>query len=123
MRILVAVLVLVLAPVLASAQPASTGDRGDAKALMQTGVRLLEAKDYLGALATFKEAYSRYPSAKILLNIGTTLKLLGRDAEAANTYQRYLDSSDADATRAVEVKQALVELDAKLGRISIQVTP
>jgi len=121
MRILVAAIVLV--PALAAAQPANNGDRGDAKALVTTGVHLLDAKDYLGALATFKEAYSRYKSAKILLNIGTTLKLLGRDAEAANTYQRYLDSSDADAGRAVEVKQALVELDAKLGRISIQVTP
>src|SRR6188472_1581404 len=103
MRILVAVLVLVLAPVLASAQPANVGDRGDAKALVQTGVRLLDAKDYLGALATFKEAYSRYPSAKILLNIGTTLRLLGRDAEAANTYQRYLESKDADTARSIEV--------------------
>ncbi|HUS29295.1 MAG TPA: hypothetical protein VMZ53_12340 [Kofleriaceae bacterium] len=120
MRFLLAA--FLLAPTIAVAQPA-TGDRGDAKALMQTGVKLLDAKDYLGALATFKEAYSRYPSAKILLNIGTTLKLLGRDAEAANTYQRYLDSSDADAARSEEVKQALVELDAKLGRISIQTTP
>jgi hypothetical protein len=114
---------IVLCPALAAAQPASVGDRGDAKALVQTGVKLLEAKDYLGALATFKEAYSRYPSAKILLNIGTTLRLLGRDAEAANTYQRYLDSKDADTSRSIEVAQALNELDAKVGRISLQVTP
>ena len=113
----------VLCPALAAAQPASVGDRGDAKALVQTGVKLLEAKDYLGALATFKEAYSRYPSAKILLNIGTTLRLLGRDADAANTYQRYLDSKDADTARSIEVTQALSELDAKVGRISLQVTP
>jgi hypothetical protein len=123
MRIALAAAALVLVPAVAAAQPAPAGDRGDAKALVQTGVKLLDAKDYLGALATFKEAYSRYPSAKILLNIGTTLHLLGRDVEAANTYQRYLDASDADPARADEVKQVLAELDAKLGRISIQVTP
>jgi hypothetical protein len=103
------------------AQPA--GDKGDAKALVQTGVRLLEAKDYLGALAIFKDAYARFPSAKILLNIGTTFKLLGRNADAANAYQRYLDSSDADANRRTEVSEALAELDKDLGRLQVNVTP
>src|SRR4051812_8099873 len=79
-------------------RPPPSGDRVDAKSLVQTGVRLLEAKDYLGALAIFKDAYSRFASVKILLNIGTTYKLLGRDAEAANAYQRYIDSPDADAS-------------------------
>ena len=95
----------------------------DAKALMQTGVRLLEAKDYLGALAIFKDAYTRFASAKILLNIGTTLKLLDRKAEAANTYQHYLDSPDADAGRKTQVTAELVELDKSLGIIEATITP
>lgn len=95
----------------------------DAKALMQTGVRLLEAKDYLGALAIFREAYTRFASAKILLNIGTTLKLLDRKAEAANTYQRYLDSPDADANRTTQVVSELAELDKGLGIVEIIVRP
>ncbi|HEY5948505.1 MAG TPA: hypothetical protein VIV40_23570 [Kofleriaceae bacterium] len=95
----------------------------DAKALMQTGVRLLEAKDYLGALALFREAYTRFASAKILLNIGTTLKLLDRRAEAANTYQRYLDSSDADPTRTTQVVAELAELDKSLGIVEVIVRP
>ena len=95
----------------------------EARALNQTGVALLNKKDYRGALAVFKDAFSRYPSAKILLNIGTTLKALGRDAEAANTYQHYLDATDTDPTRAPEIDAVLVELDRKLARIALNVQP
>ena len=104
-------------------QPPPSGDKVDAKSLMQSGVRLLEAKDYLGALAVFKDAYARFPSAKILLNIGTTLRLLDRKAEAANTYQRYLDSGDAEATKKTQVTAELAELDKHVGRLEVSVTP
>ena len=107
----------------ADAQPKPSGDKVDAKALMQSGVKLLEAKDYLGALAVFRDAYSRFPSAKILLNIGTTLRLLDRHAEAANAYQRYLDASDASAQKKPEVTKVLAELDKKAGVVEITVTP
>jgi hypothetical protein len=106
-----------------AAQPQTDPSKMDAKALMQTGVRLLELKDYLGALAIFKDAYARFPSAKILLNIGTTLKLLDRKAEAANTYQRYLDSADADTARTPLVSAELVELDKAVGVVEVTVTP
>jgi len=95
----------------------------DAKSLMQSGVRLFEAKDYLGALAVFRDAYARFPSAKILLNIGTTLKLLDRKADAANTYQRYLSSQDADPNKKAEVTAQLAELDKSVGVLEVSVTP
>lgn len=90
---------------------------------MQSGVKLLEAHDYLGALAIFKDAYQRFPSAKILLNIGTTLKLLGRTADAANAYQRFLDAPDTDPTKRPEVEGVLAELDKTVGKVAITVTP
>ncbi len=90
---------------------------------MQTGVRLLEAKDYLGALAIFKDAYARFPSAKILLNIGTTLNLLARKADAANAYQRYLDSPDADPEKQRDVTTVVADLDRAAGLLEITVTP
>ena len=116
---------ILLTSTVAFAQPAPPPDgaKVDAKSLMQSGVRLLEAKDYLGALAVFKDAYVRFPSAKILLNIGTTLNLLDRKAEAGNTYQRYLDSSDADPAKTADVAAALVEIDKAVGRLEISVTP
>ena len=107
---------------LAVAQP-QRADKIDAKSLMQSGVKLLETKDYLGALAVFKDAYTRFPSAKILLNIGTTYKLLDRKVDAANAYQRYLDSPDADPTKQSDVTTALFELDKAVGKLEIAVTP
>lgn len=95
------------------------GGRVDAKALVQSGVKLLKQKDYLGALAVFRDAYQRFPSVKLLLNIGTTLKLLGRNAEAANAYQQYLDAPDADPARRAEVNDVLATLDRVLGRLEL----
>ncbi|HEY1817427.1 MAG TPA: PEGA domain-containing protein [Kofleriaceae bacterium] len=115
------VVAALLAPAIAFAQP--TGDKVDAQALMQSGVKLLEAKDYLGALAIFKNAYERFPSAKILLNIGTTLKLLDRDADAANVYQRYLDASDTDPKRRAEVDKLLDKIDKNVGKVTLTATP
>lgn len=113
-----------LAPV-ASARPAPppSEDKMDAKALLASGLKLYAAKDYLGALAVFRDAYERFPSSKILVNIGTTLRALGRNAEAANAYQRYLDASDDDAAKRPGVEKVLAELDAKLGVLDITVTP
>jgi len=116
---------LVLAEGAARAQPAPPpeANKGDAKELMQLGVKLLKSQDYLGALAVFKDAHKRFPSAKILLNIGTTLRLLERNAEAVNAYQRYLDSSDADPARVPEVKLEIERLEKNLGRLEITAPP
>jgi hypothetical protein len=90
---------------------------------MQTGVRLLEAHDYLGALEVFKSAYERFPSAKILLNIGTTLKLLDRKCDAANAYQRYLDAADSDPARRAEVTDVLTDLDKGCAQLALSIEP
>lgn len=102
---------------------APTPDKQDAKALMQSGLKLYAAKDFLGALAVFKTAYERFPSAKILLNIGTTLTKLDRKAEAANVYQSYLESRDADAAKQSEVRRVLAELDTAVAVLELSITP
>ncbi|MBP6633655.1 MAG: hypothetical protein KA297_29830 [Kofleriaceae bacterium] len=98
-------------------------DKQDARALMQSGVALLKAKDYLGALAVFKDAFRRFPSSKILLNIGTTLRALDRAADAANAYQQYLDAPDSDPARRPEIEKLLVELDRKVVRVELTTDP
>jgi len=95
----------------------------DAKSLMASGLKLLDARDYLGALAVFRDAYARFASPKILLNIGTTLKLLERNAEAANTYQRYLDDKDADKKRVPEVQKILAGIDKTVGTVELVANP
>ena len=107
----------------AIAQPAPPADKIDAKSLMQSGLKLFAAQDYLGALAVFRTAYTRFPSAKILINIGTTLIKLDRKADAANTYQRYLDAPDTDPAKQAEVAKVIAELDRSVGKLEITATP
>jgi hypothetical protein len=94
-----------------------------AAALMTEGVRQLQAQSYEQALANFLEAYAKFPSPKILLNIGSTLRDMGRLADAANTYQRYLADPATGPERIAEVKELLVRLDQELTVLTIRVFP
>jgi hypothetical protein len=94
-----------------------------AAALMAEGVKQLQAQSYDQALANFLEAYSKFPSPKILLNIASTLAEMGRLADAANTYQRYLTDPATGPERIAEVKQVLVDLDTKLTLLTVRVQP
>ncbi len=94
-----------------------------AAALMTEGVRQLRAQAYEQALANFLEAYAKFPSPKILLNIGSTLRDMGRLADAANTYQRYLADPATGTERIAEVKQLLVDLDQELTVLTLRVQP
>jgi hypothetical protein len=116
------VILVMLATTSARAEPPAT-DKLDARALMQSGLKLYAARDFLGALAVFKTAYTRFASTKILLNIGTTLTKLDRKPEAANAYQRYLDAADSDRTKHKEVKKVLGELDAAVAVLDLSITP
>lgn len=109
----------------AHAQPKAPAPEGkvDAQSLMSSGNKLYEQKDYLGALAVFKTAYSNFQSSKILINIGSTLKQLGRDADAANAYQRYLDAKDADPKKKAELEKLVDKLDKTVGKLTITPTP
>jgi len=93
----------------------------EARALFKEANRLLGERDYVAALDMFRAAYSRWPNPKILLNIGTTLRNLGRDAEAADAYDKYLREGKPDAKRKAEVEAILKDLNAKLGKLRIEV--
>ena len=109
----------------ALAQPAPPApDKSDAQALVASGIKLFNAKDFVGALAVFRDAYGRFPSTKILLNIATTLARLDRDADAANTYQRYLDAPDADPAKRAKASTRRSAISIKkLAVVAITVTP
>lgn len=107
-------------PAIAVPDPAT---RARAQALLVEGVKQLDARAFDQALANFLEAYGQFPSPKILLNIAATLREMGRRADAANTYQRYLADPATGAARVAEVKQLLLELDAQLTILNVRVTP
>ncbi len=94
-----------------------------AQALMIEGVKQLQAKSFDQALANFLEAYTRFPSPKILLNIASTLRDMGRLADAANTYQRYLLDPATGPERVAEVKEMLIRLDEQLTILTVRVFP
>ncbi|HEX3766088.1 MAG TPA: hypothetical protein VHW23_45640 [Kofleriaceae bacterium] len=94
-----------------------------AQALMTEGVRQLRARAFDQALANFLEAYAKFPSPKILLNVASTLHDMGRLADAANTYQRYLSDPATGAERVAEVKDLLIKLDEQLTILTVRVSP
>jgi hypothetical protein len=95
--------------------------RSDAQALMTEGVHQLQTRAYDQALANFLEAYAKFPSPKILLDIASALRDIGRLADAANTYARYLAEPAATTTRVGEVKQLLADLDKQLTVLAVHV--
>ena len=90
---------------------------------MSEGVRQLRAQQYDQALANFLEAYAKLPAPRILLNIGSTLRDMGRLADAANTYQRYLTDPATGSEHVAEIKDTLLQLDQQLTILTIRVVP
>jgi hypothetical protein len=94
-----------------------------AQALMTEGVKQLRARSFDQALANFLEAYAKFPSPKILLNVASTLHDMGRLADSANTYQRYLTDPATGSERVAEVKDLLLKLDEQLTILTVRVSP
>ncbi len=108
--------------------PQPTPDKKDLKLkgaveLRDLGNKLFEEKNYLGALAVYKEAYERFPNVKILINIGITLNKLERFADAANALQKYVDDKDADPAMRPEFAKAIADIDKSVGVLELQVDP
>ena len=113
---------LVLAGCLASTFVAYA-DEGEerARALFKQGVSDLQKGAFESALDHFQSAYKHWRNAKILLNIATTLRQLGRLPEAGDAYELYLADPGADPKKVPEVEKALSEIDAKIGRLVLEV--
>ncbi len=92
-----------------------------AQELLTDGNRLAAEGDFGVALQKFRAAYELYPSPKLLLNIGTSLRQIGRNAEAAATYEAYLKHPEADGERREELEGILEELEALVGHVEITV--
>jgi hypothetical protein len=110
----------------APAEPEQTeADRAKARAqaLLTQGIDRLQTFEYQAALDFFIGAYAEFQSPKILLNIGATLLELGRHADAANTFQLYIEDPETKVDRLAEVKSRLLQLDEQLVVARIAVEP
>lgn len=119
MRAQVLAVIVCLAALSSMPAHADEASEREARALFAEGNQRLNDGDFEGALERFQRAYVLFPNPKILLNIGTTYRELGRSAEAANAYARYLEDPAAEPERRAEVEALLRELDAAVGRLQI----
>lgn len=101
---------------------AGTGER-DAKALFRGGKQLVESGDYAGAADMFREAYARFPNPTILINLGAVLEALDKPVEAAAVYEKFLLDPNSPRAKKAEIGRKLADLDARLGRVKVDVDP
>lgn len=113
----------------AVAQQADAKAKAAAKKAYGVGKQKLAAKDYEGALESFREADQSFPGAAPKHKIAVCLDKLGRIKEAIESYQAFLDSNPSKkyAARVEESKKRLEELRTELaampGTVALVVEP
>ena len=100
--------------------PGEAERKAQAQALLSEGNQLAAEGEFGEGLDKFRAAYELFPATKLLLNIGTSLRHVGRNAEAAATYEQYLGQPDADPRRLDELHRILGEIDQLTGRIRLE---
>lgn len=119
MRTLLVAMLLLLVPVTARADNASR----EAAKHFQRGVDLYTDGDFRGALVEFKKAYTVWPRANVLYDIGQTEYQLLDYASALRTMERYLAETGANAPHRQEVEAAVEVLRGRVGRILLTSDP
>lgn len=94
-----------------------------ARELFREGNALIEHGRYVDALDRFQEAYALWQNPKIQLNLATTLRALGRNAEALRAYRDYLRDGEPGAERRTEVEDIMHGLETRVGRVQIELGP
>lgn len=110
------------ATLLAAPAFAQDAPRKEAGRLVDEGVALFARGDAGGALERFREAHRLYPSSKLYLNMAAALEKLGREAEAAESYDRFLTETAAEEVKAEQRKAAtasLKRLEGRVGRVRV----
>ena len=105
-----------VAPAAAEEMPKDAAQR-----LLGEGFRLLDEGDMASALVRFRGAYAVFPRANLLLNIASTLRQVGKNAEAAAVYRRYLAEPGASVVRREQVARILQEIALVVGKVRVEV--
>ena len=108
------------------AQAAADADaemRARAKGQFQAGVAAYEAQRYGDALTHFQEAYRIKPHPLVRVNMANCYERLGKPLLAIFHFERFLEESDPSSPQIKEVNDALRALRAKVGEITLRVTP
>lgn len=119
---LAASLVLALVPRATPAQPAEEDPRVEAGRRFDQGVAYVAEGRFEAALAEFLRAYEISGEWAVLYNLGQVSLSLGRNAEAHDTFRRYLagGGTDVDPMRRAEVEDLLAGLEPRIARIAVE---
>lgn len=119
--------IAVVAALAATPSPAraqAEADKEAARREILAGNQRFGAGDYAGALTHFQAAYARVPSPRIFFNLGHAYRGLGRSAEAADAYRRFLaEATDAPEDRRREARMRLDEVTRAAAAAPIDVPP
>lgn len=97
----------------------------EARMLFEDGVRASRDERWAEALDSFRRSRALVPRASTLFNIAIALDRLGRLRESIAAIDEYLTISDAtaDAVDRAEATRLRIEGLARLGRLTVRVTP
>ncbi|HEX6837514.1 MAG TPA: hypothetical protein VF334_13130 [Polyangia bacterium] len=117
MRKILALIVVALSLALTTPARASDNASREAAKHFQRGVDLYNDGDFRGALVEFKKAYSVWPRANVLYDIGQTEYQLLDYASALKTMERYLAETGPNAQHRSDVESTVEVLRGRVGRI------
>ncbi|HVM69422.1 MAG TPA: PEGA domain-containing protein [Gaiellaceae bacterium] len=105
-----------------TARPAQADDaKKEAQQLFEQALKQAESGDARAALGSFRGAYEKYPSFRVLYNIAQICTRLDDAACTLRAYERYLRDGGADvpAKRRAEVEGQIQVLRRKIATVTI----
>jgi hypothetical protein len=115
-------LVALIAVLAAPAAAQETGDAtADARAHFEAGVALAEAQNWTDAAREFGRSVELLPTAPGLLNLGFSVRNLGRNAEAMTIFQRFVREF-GDQANPADLQDATTQI-AELRALVAEVRP
>lgn len=105
----------------APAHAADDARKKEAQTLFEMAVKQAESGDSAAALSSFRAAYEKFPSYRVLYNIGKMCSRMGDAPCAVRSYEQYLRDGGAEVTgkRKKEVEAEIKALSRTLARITI----
>jgi tetratricopeptide (TPR) repeat protein len=102
---------------------AGVASEAQAVALFRAGEVQYQGNDAGKALKLFEASYRLVPVPLLLVDIAQCLRKLGRDREAADAYQRFLESRSGGRRLRAEVFEALDQIAQRARPSTVEVSP
>jgi len=99
----------------------------EARAAFREGASLIEQAEWAAALAAFERSLALRPHALTLYNIGVCQRFIGRSTLARETLKKALaraeSTSEMPAVFVDQTRAYIAEVESKLARLRVRVTP